>query len=86
MAETTQAHFTSWTDLYYQLLEDLANPSFRKMQSYSVQTGGGSGSRNIAYRSLAELKAIIDWVKSEMVEEQLGPYKVRTLVRNMGRG
>jgi hypothetical protein len=78
--------FTSWKDLYRQLLNDLASPSFRTMQSYTVSSGGAGGSRQVSYRSLSELKSLIDWVKIEMDEEQLGPYHGRTFAVNGGRG
>jgi hypothetical protein len=78
--------FTTWSDLYNQLLNDLASPSFRTMQSYTVSAGGSAGTRQVTYRSLSELKALIDWVKAEAEEELLGPYHGRTLAANGGRG
>ena len=74
------AEFTTWRDLHNQLLNDLASGAFRTMQSYAV------AGRTVTYRSLAELKNIIEWVKSEAEKEEGQNYYGRTFAKNGGRG
>jgi hypothetical protein len=78
--------FTTWADLLKQLYNDLASRSFRTMQSYSLASGGTAGSRTVTYRGLTELRELIEWVKAEALEEELGPYPGRTYAVNGGRG
>jgi hypothetical protein len=76
--------FTTWTELYEQLLNDLASRSFRTMQSYSMAAGGTAGSRTVTYRGLTELRQLMDWVKSEAMKEQFGAVG-RVYMTNGGR-
>ena len=78
--------FTSWRAIRAQLLDDLASDSFRTMQSYAINSAGTGGARSVTYRSLAELKALIDWTDEEILKEEGPDYLARTYPRNMGRG
>lgn len=84
MAETVTT-FTSWRGLVEQLKADLFNPSFRKMQSYTLSAGGG-GSRTLSYRSLSDLMSLIKFAEDEMIKEEGLPYHRRTLAANGGGG
>ena len=72
--------FTTWRDLVDQLKNDLANRAFRTMQSYSV------AGRQVSYRSLAELRSLLDWAEEEAEEEEGRVYAGRTYAVNRGRG
>jgi hypothetical protein len=74
------SQFTTWRDLLEQLKGDLANRAFRTMQSYSV------AGRTVTYRSLAELKSLLEWVEQQADEEDGLVYAGRTYAVNRGRG
>lgn len=76
--------FTSWRDLHNQLLNDLASGAFRTMQSYSVS--GGGNSRQVTYRSLKDLRELIDWAAEEAAIEEGRGYQGRAYAKNGGRG
>jgi hypothetical protein len=84
MAETTT--FTSWSDLYARMLDDLASGSFRKMQGYSISAGGAGGQRSVQYRTYAEFKQMLEFVKEKADEETGQGYRGRTYAANGGRG
>lgn len=72
--------FTTWRDLVNQLKSDLANPAFRTMQSYSV------AGRVVTYRSLKDLRDLLDWAEEEAAKEEGTMYHGRTYAANRGRG
>jgi hypothetical protein len=78
--------FTTWRELLDRLRDDLANPSFRTMQSYTINSAGTGGSRTIMYRSLKELRELIDWVEQQVVVEEGGARSFRSYAKNGGRG
>lgn len=55
--------FTSWGDLYRQLLNDLASGAFRTRKSYSV------GGRTMEYRSFDEFQKLFALVKEQAEQE-----------------
>jgi hypothetical protein len=77
--------FTTWADLRQQILNDLANGAFRRLQSYSVASGGTGGSRSVTYKGLAELRATLEWVEAQALEEKYGGVG-RVSMANGGRG
>jgi hypothetical protein len=78
--------FTSWRELRDQLLNDLSDPTFRKMTQYSINASGSGGSRTVSYRSHAEILQLLSYVDL-MVEKEEGPTFVgRTYAKNGGRG
>jgi hypothetical protein len=81
-----QKTFTSWRDLRARILDDLADPAYRKMGQYSITAGGTAGSRTVSYRSLTELKAMLDWVELQIQKEEGSDYEARTYAKNGGRG
>jgi hypothetical protein len=79
--------FTTWKALKQQILNDLVDPSFRKMGQYTINAAGTGGSRSVTYRSLEQLKSLLDWVeKEEAKEEGVPPYVGRAYAKNNGRG
>lgn len=83
MAESGE--FSTWRDLIKQLKNDLLNPSFRKMQSYTISAGAG-GSRTVAYRGIGELMNLIKFAEDQAIKEEGLPYHRRTYALNKGRG
>jgi hypothetical protein len=78
--------FTTWGELYRQMLDDLANRAYRTMQSYTMAAGGAAGSRTVQYRGWADFRAQLEFVKNEAIKEELGPLSGRTNAVNGGRG
>ncbi|MDR2947169.1 MAG: hypothetical protein LBV79_10555 [Candidatus Adiutrix sp.] len=79
MAESTTS-FTTWRDLVEQLKCDLMSRAFRTMQSYSV------AGRQVSYRGVAELRALLEWAEERAAEEDGTGYVGRTYAVNGGRG
>ena len=84
-AETGEMVFTSWRALRRQLLDDLANPSFRRIGQYTVNAAGTGGSFSVSNRSLADVRAMLE-LCDEMIEREERSYLRLTYPRNMGRG
>jgi hypothetical protein len=78
--------FSTWRDFKKRLLDDLIDPSFRRMTQYSINAAGTGGSRTVTYRSLGELKALIDWADLMIAKEEGPDYAGRTYAANGGRG
>lgn len=77
--------FTTWSELYRQMLDDLATGNWRKVSSYSVATAGST--RGISYRSFAEFREMLAWVQDQAaVESGVPAYHGRTVAGNGGRG
>lgn len=74
----SQTQFTTWSDLYRQMLDDLASGHWRKVSAYSV------AGRSVNYRGFAEFKAMLDMVKAE-ADAETGAYAGRTLAKPVGR-
>ena len=78
--------FTSWRALKAQLLNDLADPTLRKMSQYSLNAAGTGGSRTITYRSLSELRELVKWCDDEIAKEEGRDWASRVYAVNRGRG
>jgi hypothetical protein len=83
--ESKMAEFTSWADIYKQLLSDFADGSFRKMNSYTLSSGGAGGSRTVMYRSISDFMVMLAYAKDEAAKES-GQNIGRTYAVNRGRG
>lgn len=77
--------FASWCELEAQIIEDLAQGAFGAMQSYSVSTA--QGTRSVTYRSAADARAALEFVRTQCaLEKGTAPYVGRTRAGNGGRG
>ncbi|MDL2226556.1 hypothetical protein LJB86_02735 [Deltaproteobacteria bacterium OttesenSCG-928-M10] len=72
--------FSTWRELANQLKNDLANPAFRTMQSYSV------AGRVVTYRSLKDLRDLLDWAEEEAAKEEGTAFPRCVYAKNGGRG
>lgn len=70
-----------WRTLYEQMLSDMAQPTFRRMGSYTV------AGQTMQYRSLADFRKLLEWVRQKAeLEEGRAPYRARVPMANGGRG
>ena len=74
-----KTQFTTWTDLYKSMLDDLTSGHWRKVSSYSLPNG-----RTTTYRSYKEFREILNDVKIQ-ADLETGAYCGRTLARPVGR-
>ncbi|MBW1712759.1 MAG: hypothetical protein JRJ59_06395 [Deltaproteobacteria bacterium] len=70
--------FTTWQDLYGKMLDDLATGNWR-VASYRI------GKRETQYRTFAEFKAALEYVKQQAAVET-GTATGRTYAAQGGRG
>lgn len=68
------------------MLNDLADPTLRKMSQYSLNAAGTGGSRTITYRSLGELRELVKWCDDEIAKEEGRDWPSRVYAVNRGRG
>ena len=77
--------FTSWSDLHAAMLNALADfiatGKFTKVQ-YRIETS--TNQRELSYRSLAEFKLALEWVKT-MADLETGVAVRRSLAKPVGR-
>lgn len=75
------AAFTTWTDLYKAMLDDLASGAWRRTQSYGV------AGQTVSYRSFTDFMALLKDVEQRAnVESGSLPYVGRTFGGQGGRG
>lgn len=68
--------FTTWADLYSQMLDDLASGNWRT-QEYRI------GQRARTFTSWADFKSMLAWVKTQ-AEAEAGTFSPRTYARRGG--
>lgn len=71
--------FTTWTDLYNRMLDDMANDGWRTMQSYQV------GGRIITYRHYDGFMKMLKYVEQKAEAEAPPKYHGRTYAGQGGR-
>lgn len=70
-----------WRRLYHEMLAALSDGSFMRFNGYTVQ------GRTFQYRSLADFKKLLDWVRDQAdLEDGIAPYRGRTSAGQGGRG
>ncbi len=70
--------FTTWADLYAEMLDDLQNRSWR-IKSYAV------GGRSVSYASFDEFRAALEYARVKAAEEA-GSHSPRTYAKPRSGG